>query len=190
MNINVQDDLDRASGKKKRYDGANIRFFTELVPNEEASTKAGRPIYDEIELFEIHWPGGDKRPRPIQPQDIQEYPELYKAFKGGQEQITEGTPLTEWSMMPKSAAAELAYFGIRTVEQLAGATDEVKRKMGTVSSYTKKAKEWLKAAGSDQVKVAALSEQLEKTQATAKKLEDQLAMALLRIESLEGHVRT
>ena len=174
------------SQPKKRYSGANVKFFYAYNENKEKSLAEGRPIFDEIPSISIQWPGGDETVRRIEPQDIHEYPELYERFKAGSEPVTEGTPLAEWAMMSGSALRELNYLGFKTVEQLAAATDEVKRKIGPLSKLVKLAKEWLEAANSDQNQVVTLRQQLEHETAKRQALEEKLELFLQRIEANEG----
>jgi len=173
------------SQPKKRYSGANVKFFYAYNENKEKSLAEGRPIFDEIPSISIQWPGGDETVRRIEPQDIHEYPELYERFKAGSEPVTEGTPLAEWAMMSGSALRELNYLGFKTVEQLAAATDEVKRKIGPLSKLVKLAKDWLEAANSDQNEVVKLRQQLEHETAKRQALEEKLEL-LQRIEANEG----
>jgi len=174
------------SQPKKRYSGANVKFFYAYNENKEKSLAEGRPIFDEIPSISIQWPGGDETVRRIEPQDIHEYPELYERFKAGSEPVTEGTPLAEWAMMSGSALRELNYLGFKTVEQLAAATDEVKRKIGPLSKLVKLAKDWLEAANSDQNQVVKVRQQLEHETAKRQALEEKLELFLQRIEANEG----
>jgi len=174
------------SQPKKRYSGANIKFFYAYNENEEKSLSEGRPIFDEIPSISIQWPGGDETVRRIEPQDIQEYPELYGRFKAGSEPVTEGTPLAEWSLMTGSAMRELQYLGFKTVEQLAAASDEAKRKIGPLSRFIKLAQDWLNAAKSDQNEVVKLKQMLDKAEARTKALEERLELFIQRAEATEG----
>ena len=171
---------------KKRYSGANVKFFYAYNENREKSLNEGRPIFDEIPSISIQWPGGDETVRRIEQRDIQEYPELYERFKAGSEPVTEGTPLAEWAMMSGSALRELNYLGFKTVEQLAAATDEVKRKIGPLSKLVKMAQDWLEAADSDQNEVVKLKQQLAAETAKRERLEEKLELFLQRIEANEG----
>lgn len=172
--------------QKKRYAGANVRFFYAYSENEEKSQAAGRPIFDEIPSISVQWPGGDETVRRIEPQDIQEYPELYARFRAGSEPVTEGTPLAEWPMMTGSAMRELQYLGFKTVEQMAAATEEAKRKLGPLSKFAKLAQEWLAAAKSDQNDVAKLRVMLEKEREKRVALEEKLELMFQRVEANEG----
>ncbi len=172
--------------QKKRYAGMNVQFFYAYNENEEKSLKEGRPIFDEIPSISIQVPGGDTTVRRIEPQDIHEYPEKYQAFMAGSEPVTEGTPLAEWPMIPGTAMREFQYLGFKTVEQVANATEDAKRKLGTLSKFVKLAKEWLAAANSDQNDVAKLKVQLEQYQTKYAKLEEKLELLMQRIEASEG----
>jgi hypothetical protein len=174
------------SQPKRRYSGANIKFFYSYNENREKSLKEGRPIFDEIPSISIQWPGQDETVRRIEPQDMQEYPELYARFKAGSEPVLEGTPLAEWPMMSGSAMRELQYLGFKTVEQLAAATDDVKRKLGPLSKFVKLAKEWLDAANSDQNAVVKLKQQLETETKKREHLEHKIELLMQRVEANEG----
>jgi hypothetical protein len=184
--IDWQSIMSGNSQPKKRYSGANIKFFYSYNENREKTAKEGRPIFDEIPSISIQWPGQDETVRRIEPQDMQEYPELYARFKAGSEPVLEGTPLAEWPMMSGSAMRELQYLGFKTVEQLAAATDDVKRKLGPLSKFVKLAKDWLEAANSTQNDVAKMKQQLEKAEARAAALEHKLELFMQRVEANEG----
>jgi hypothetical protein len=184
--IDWQSIMSGNSQPKKRYSGANVKFFYSYNENREKSLKEGRPIFDEIPSISIQWPGQDETVRRIEPQDMQEYPELYARFKAGSEPVLEGTPLAEWPMMSGSAMRELQYLGFKTVEQLAAATDDVKRKLGPLSKFCKLAKDWLDAANSDQNSVVKLKQQLAQETKHRQQLEQKVELLLQRIEANEG----
>lgn len=171
---------------KRRYQGANVKFFNAYNENREKSVKEGRPIYDEIPSISIQWPGGDETVRRIEPQDIQEYPDKYAAFMAGNEPVDSGTPLIEWPPIPGTAVRELQHMGFKTVEQLAEANDDIKRRVGPLAKYIKLAQEWLKAANSSQSDVVKLKEMLEREQKRSAKMEQQLDLLMQRIEANEG----
>ncbi|MFO0089245.1 MAG: hypothetical protein ACK518_00225, partial [bacterium] len=79
-----------------------------------------------------------------------------------------------------------AYLGFRTVEQLAEAIDEVKRRMGPLSRFVKEAQEWIKAASSEQAQVVSLRESLEREKLRTERLENQVELLMQRIEANEG----
>lgn len=174
------------SQPKKRYSGANIKFFYAYNENREKSLQEGRPIFDEIPSISIQYPGMDETVRRIEPQDIQEYPELYARFKAGSDPVSEGSPIAEWTLMTGSAMRELQYLGFKTVEQLASASDEVKRKLGPLSKFVKLAQEWLAAAKSEQADVVKLRQLLDVETSRRKQLEHKVELLLQRVEANEG----
>jgi hypothetical protein len=184
--IDWQSIMNGQSQPKKRYSGANVKFFNAVNENRMRTMQEGRPIFDEIPSISIQWPGGDETVRKIEPQDITEYPELYAAFQAGNQPVESGTPLQEWPPMTASAMRELHYLGFRTVEQLATANDEIKRKIGPLSKFVKLAADWLEAAKSSQHDVVTLKQQLENESTRRKMLEEKVELLLQRIEANEG----
>ena len=172
--------------QKPRYAGANVKFFNAYNENKQKSLEAGRAVFDEVPSISIQWPGGDETVRRIEPQDIQDYPQQYAAFTSGNVAVETGTPLSEWPPMNGSAMRELQYLGFKTVEQLAEANDDVKRRLGPLNQFVQKAKDWLDAANSSQFEVTALKQQLEREQRRTAKLEEQVELLMLRIEGGEG----
>jgi hypothetical protein len=184
--IDWQSIMSGNSQPKKRYSGANIKFFYAYNENPEKTRQEGRPIFDEIPSISIQWPGMDETVRRIEPQDMQDYPEMYARFKAGSEPVMEGTPLAEWPMMTGSAMRELNYLGFKTVEQLAVAAEEAKRKLGPLSKFVKLAQDWLAAAKSDQNEVVKLKQLLDGETARRKALEHKVELLLQRVEANEG----
>lgn len=172
--------------RKKRYQGANVKFFYAYNENRAKSIEAGRPIFDEIPSISIRWPGHDETVRRIEPQDIEDYPDAYARFKAGTEPVTEGTPLAEWPLMSGSPMREMQYMGFKTVEQLAKANDDVKRKLGPLAKYVKLANEWLDAADSTQGDVVKLKQQLEVERKKREFLEERMELLMQRVEANEG----
>ncbi|MGL5336061.1 MAG: hypothetical protein ACRC9R_07955 [Enterovibrio sp.] len=178
--------MNGSAERKKRYHGANVKFFNAYQENRDKSLAAGRAVYDELPSISIQYPGGDETVRRIEPHDIQEYGELYAAFQAGNAPIENGTPLQEWAPLGGSALRELRHLGFTTVEQLAETNDEVKRRLGTLSKFVKMAKDWLGAANSTQFQVTALTQQLDAAQKRTLKLEEQVELLMQRIEANEG----
>lgn len=173
--------------QKSRWSGANVKFLNVVRKNEAKSQQAGRDIYDEIPSISIQWPGGDETVRALEEKDKVEHPQLWAAFTAGTGPVQSGMPLKEWTRVTASAVHELAYLGFRTVEQLAEANDEVKRRMGPLSKFVKEAQEWLSAANSGQSQVVALKEALEREKNRGDRLENQIKLLILRIEANEGN---
>lgn len=176
------------TGQRSQYDGATTFFFMQDEELDQgASRKAGRPIYKPpFEMFSIRYPGGDETCVPVSEEHKRVYAEKYAAFKARQEQPEEGTPLKLWPPVPKGVALELAYFGFKTVEQLAGANDEARRKIGVHARYCKMAKDWLDAANSKESQVTAIRQQMEALEAKNVKQAETIELLMQKIEALSG----
>jgi hypothetical protein len=61
---------------------------------------------------------------------LQAYKEAYKAFLEGQEAPVNGTPIRNWSMARPAEVKILDHVGIKTVEDLAEANEEVMQNIG------------------------------------------------------------
>lgn len=172
--------------QRSRWAGANVKFMTVVKKNRQKSEAEGRDIYDEVPSISIRWPGGDETVRAIEEQDKLEHPAAYAAFTAGLGEVQSGMPLKEWTLINASAIHELAYLGFRTVEQLAEASDEVKRKLGPLGKFVKMAKDWMDAATGPQAEVVSLRAQLERERLRSDRLENQVELLLQRVEANEG----
>ena len=148
-----------------------VKFFYKEVQNKAASLKEGRPIFRQKEYIEIRIPG--KRDaqacRPATYADIQRFPRHHDAFKKRVEAPTEGTPLSEWPVITRSLAEQLAFINVKTVEQLAAIGDAHIGPIMGGYGFRDKAKAWLERAG-------------------AERIEEEKADLLARIADLEARV--
>jgi hypothetical protein len=127
------------------------RFYMRPIQNREKSAEAGRPVFEDVEYVEIFTPGDKLNiiDRPVRDADRQNFGNIYSAFKTGAEAKLEGTPLTEWPGITRAQAEELAFFKVRTVEQLASISDTNASSMGPILAIRQKARDYLeRAAGS------------------------------------------
>lgn len=110
-----------------------FRMHEELNPGKSADK--GRPIFDDIEVCEIHFPGDLKcwaafPAHEAEPNATREaghirtyaevYNDQYLKFKAGEQQTVSGTPLSEAPFLTEGKRRELRALNIHTVEQLAG----------------------------------------------------------------------
>jgi hypothetical protein len=127
------------------------RFYMRPMKSEAKSIEAGRPVFEDVEFVEIFTPGDKLNviDRPVRPVDKQNHPSLYAAFKAGNTDVDVGTPLKEWPGITRGQAEELAFFRVRTVEQLAAVSDNNAATMGPILALRQKARDYLeRAAGS------------------------------------------
>jgi hypothetical protein len=135
------------TGDDKRL---HVVFHLHPQKNDAKSTEAGRPIFEETEYVRITVPG-DKHnivDRPAREDDRQRFPRQYAHFKSGAAGGVVGTPLSEWPAVTRSQVEELAFFHVKTVEQLANLSDGNAQHVGPILALREKARDWLaKAAG-------------------------------------------
>lgn len=122
-------------------------FKSIAQPDPAGSKKAGRPIYRDIEVCELHYPG-EKQNKPVFPAHsfagwgedeygnaqkltyALKYNEQYLRFKEGRAQVAEGTPLSELPFLTEAKRMELKALKIYTAEQLAGLDGQNLKNLG------------------------------------------------------------
>ena len=125
-----------------------VKFYIEPKQDEAASMEEGRPIFKEVEYVDIRVVGSRNGHvcRPARPDDKSRFPAHYKAFKERVEIPLDGTPLSEWAVITRAQAEEMAFFNVKTVEQLAAMADSVAQKFMGINSLKQKAKDWVAEA--------------------------------------------
>ena len=108
-----------------------VRFYKRSVIDGEQTNAKGRPIYKDVDYVRIFVPG-DKNTEidtKVTDQHKGRFPRQWEQWQRTQTQATpEGTPLAEWPQITRSQAEELRFFGVLTVEQLAGLPDSMSGK--------------------------------------------------------------
>lgn len=110
---------------------------------------AGRPIHRQLEYIIIQTPGDRNNipDKPVTDEHRKRYAQEYAAFKLGREKEMVGTPLASLPGFDVTRVDELAYFGVRTVEDLAGVSDGNAQGMGNgILKERQRATEFLEAA--------------------------------------------
>ena len=140
-------------------------FKHHAIKNEGASLKEGRPIYDDIEIVEIRFPGSRNsmsvfpalafshwREDPQTGEQIQvtyaeRFYRQYQQFKAHNQQTKSGTPLTQVRFITEARRAELRALNIYTVEQLAHIDGQELKNLGLNGRELKnQAEEYIAAA--------------------------------------------
>ncbi len=162
-----------------------VKFYIKPRPDKEATKLHGRPCFKDVEYIDIRIPGSrDGVGRPATDDDKARFPLHYSAFKNRtEEEYLEGTPLSEWSLIGRSQAEELAFFNCKTVEQLAEMDDARCSGFMGIQALKQKAKDWLKRADED-APAARLKEELEVRDAKIEELEKTLADMSTKIDKL------
>lgn len=165
-----------------------VKFFNKPVQDQAATQEQGRPVFKDVCYVDIRTVGSKNGYvcRPARQDDKNRFPRHYKAFLDRVEMPLEGTPLAEWTLISRSQAEEMAYLGVKTVEQLASVSDA---NIGVIMggfALKAKATEWLEAAkknGSDP-KVAQALEDAKAEAAQQKARADLLEERLNKLESM------
>ena len=102
-----------------------VKMFTKEVQNKLESETQGRAIFKEKVYIEIRIAGqrDAQACRPITHADKQRFPAHWDAYQKRVEPPTEGTPLSQWAVISRVQAEELAFISIKTVEQLSTVID-------------------------------------------------------------------
>lgn len=130
-------------------DRLHVRFFIAPFLKEEDSKKEGRPIYEDTEFIEIMVPGDKDNIVVDRVNNIhrRRFRTRYERWKqDGTGEITRGTSLREWPGCTRSQAEEFAFFGVKTVEQLAEMSDGNAQKFMGSMVLRQKARDFLAAA--------------------------------------------
>jgi hypothetical protein len=122
-----------------------VKFFHKTVPN-----KAKKGDFIEREYIDIRVAGQrDSVARPAREADRIRFPRHYQAFKNRVAAPLEGTPLSEWSMIPATMVERLTHINVKTVEQMASIADVNVPLEVSALGLKQKAKDWLEAHKND-----------------------------------------
>ena len=159
-------------------DNLHVRFYMRPRIDPERSTQENRPIYRDVPHIEIMIPGDKNNivTAEVWEQHIRRFPTHWAQFQAGIKEQIVGTPLKVAPFLTESHIEELAYFKIRTIEQLANLSDTNMTWMGA-REMSQAAKKYLLTINGNE----ALMKRIETLESTAgnriKELEEQLAEA-------------
>lgn len=129
-----------------------VQFKTEAVLNPSASTKAGRPIYDDVDMIIIRTPGSQLTSivAPVK-YYMDRFGARYREWKTSQAAAVTGTPLENFPFLfsKPSLIAELKYRNIVTVEQLATIPDTAKQVIMGGHELSRLAAQWIDKTAAD-----------------------------------------
>lgn len=151
-----------------------VKFFFKPMLNKEKSAEEQRAVYKDRLYISITIPGSrEDTVRVAHAGDLDRFPEHYARFKNRVEAPMEGTPLKEWPMITRSLAEELSFLNVKTVEQLAGMSDNHAGKFMSGYQLKQDAKEWLERTKKD-VTTANLEKELAQRDAQLAKMQAQI----------------
>lgn len=167
----------------------HVRFFMDPVEQTARSIKEGRRVFEDTEFIEIMIPGDKLNVIKRQVFDIDRarFAQQYARFKQGLADQTVGTPLSELVFISAAKVKEYDYFGIKTVEQLAGAADggDAGQRMMGFHADKQKANAFL-AAAKGNAPINELRDKLDNSEAMVQNLSRQLADLSARMDAQAG----
>lgn len=180
-----------AFAKEKEADKAlYVHFYSDALPDAEASDKEGRAIYREADFVMIMVPG-DKFSiirRPCQLKDKQRFSDRYAAYRAGRAQeAASGTPLHTVSWLTKSQVKELEFLGCHTLENLAGMPDSTVQKFMAVQALKQRAKDAIQAA-KEAAPLLGLRTEIEKKDAELETLRKAQQDMSIQIQQLQNAI--
>ena len=151
----------KGSNANRMDESLLVKFFYKDREDKAATLQEGRPCFKEVTYIEIRVAGSRDAQacRPASLRDKERFPRHYEAFMKRVELPEEGVLLKQWPQVSRSQVEELAYFNIKTVEQLAAASDTNLTKFHGGVALKHRAAEWLK--NSDASKLIAEKEDLQ-----------------------------
>ena len=125
MSDDIQLMLEREFGAPEYVSAIGVGFGLVPVEDGPASTKAGHPVYKEIEFCKKVVPGDNKSVacQPATDKDRQQFPRSYQAFKDRNIKPVDGLPVEQWPVINRAQAMTLKAIHIHTVEALAEGHD-------------------------------------------------------------------
>jgi len=156
----------------------HVQFYLRPVLMTRESEDAGRPIFQDVVHVRILVPG-DKLSiidRVASDDDKGRFAAHYDKFKAGRGTEVIGTRLEAVPFMTRSKVEEYKFFGIHTVEQLAGASDEVGQKFPGFQGDKQKCQKFLEATTGTDARVAALEKMVADLKAVAEAKEEALSV--------------
>jgi hypothetical protein len=129
------------AGDEKLY----VRFFSEVLPDIVQSELTGMRKFRDADMVQIVVPGDKSNivVREARPDDIERFEKQYKAYKANAEEDLVGFPLSQWPLCTRAIVEELKYFGFRTVEHVAQASDTILSKHTGMRELQRRAVSWL-----------------------------------------------
>lgn len=153
-----------------------VTFSRKPVHQVGASREAGRAVYKEVDFIRIMVPG-DKLSiveRPVDEIDRRRFAVKYEKWLTTQSNAIEGTPLVSLPTMTPAKVEEYKFFGIHTVEQLAGAADSVGQRFFGFNEDKRRANAFIEVAKGN-APLEKMSEELKVRDAAIEEMKAQIA---------------
>lgn len=186
--MQVADETYYPADRQQSDAGLSVRFEVRAVVDKKKTAEAGHPIHRDADFIRIQAVGDKSNifEHEITEEEKRRFSRQYAAWKAGCEDPVSGIALKEWGILSRSQIEDLAYHGIKTVEQLAAVSDGNLKNIGAgAMSLRDKAKAYLehvKGAGS----IAKLQDQLDAANNEKEVLKRQMAEMVKRLDAIEA----
>jgi hypothetical protein len=167
-------------------DKALVRFYMKPVKG-PIDPVTGLATWSEKEYYETVVPGSrDTINQPVTVITKQKYPMQYAKWKANAstEGVT-GTFISETTWISRSQAEELAYFGVKTLEQLAAAPDTLCQKQVGMYELRRKAQSFIEQREKD-APILAIHAKFDALKAEAEVKDQTIADLQKRLAALEA----
>ena len=133
--------------------GQAVSFYNRAVKNDIKSIDEGRLICDNVVHIKVMIPGDRNNivdreawvDKYANMADNNRYPKAWKRFQDKSKEPV-GTPLEAWPVLSPSQVAELQFFNVNTIEQLAQLSDEHAGKFMGINELRQKARDMITAS--------------------------------------------
>jgi hypothetical protein len=130
-----------------------------MEPNQRLAEETGKPEFTEIECISIIVPGSSNEHVSIVTDEYKDrFKAEYAAWKAVEGAPISGMPMTEWPLASNSFVEQMKLHGIRSVEDLANASDTVTARDPGMMTMRAKAQAWLAAASDAALTTKAVTE--------------------------------
>ena len=164
-----------------------VVFHRHFMKNDDKSAAEGRPVYDDTDFIKILTPGDRDNiiHRPVRPEDRLRFPRQWAAYKSGDGDRIDGTPLEHWPGVTRGQVEEFKFFHIQTVEQLAELKDDVCQRMPGAVALKQRAQAYV-AAAKNEAPLVEKQKQIDEQAAQIKALQEQVTQLAKIAKAPEG----
>lgn len=171
-------------GSKQEFENSNISFEGHWVDDRDKPLKKDGTYEQKRQVIVLISYPGSKDTTPLRwdhlsPRQKAELQSRYDQWEKGEVLTVKGSPLQNWSVLPRATYEVFLRAGFQTIEQVAALDGHSNTELPTeLKKWPRKAKIFLESAESNQAQVAALTEQVEKLTALCASQADKLEMMI------------
>lgn len=184
-----------------------VRFESKTLEDPGRTKREKKPCWKDVHFVFVTTPGS----KDIQPEEVEEWwPKMemlvesgrmpahwldkwkadYQRFKNGQEIPVDGTPIKGWSLIPGSIQELLISINVKTVEALAGMSDEAIGRVGMGAvEFKRRAQAWVKQHSEKDgpaIEIAALQQENDSLKASVKDLTEKIEALSAMVSEKKG----